>query len=290
VTKISAYAELDRFLAALPRAAMVNEIVSLTELNRDYVAQLLDLYANEVLVGYKTVAPYLSCEARILEVGAGLGLLSSFLTEQGYTVVSLEPVGMGFDFFSAGRKATEKCLISAPPQTLDISAEELNPDRHDAFDLIFSIHVLEHIERLDEAFAAMVGVLKPAGRMVHVCPNYSFPYDPHFGIPLLPFRPDLTAKILPAAIVDSPTWRSLNFINARCIRRLAHAHGLDAHFTKGQLASMIRRVQEDSHFAERHAGFASRLLAATRVLGVERVARILPSWLDSPMFVELRFQ
>ena len=72
--------------------------------------------------------------------------------------------------------------------------------------------------------------------------------------------------------------------------RLARRHGMEAQFTTGQLAAMIKRVQEDPIFAERHEGLAARALAATRAIGVERAARTLPAWLDSPMLVQLRFR
>ena len=136
----------------------------------------------------------------------------------------------------------------------------------------------------------MADVLEPSGLMVHVCPNYAFPYDPHFGIPLVPFRPDLTAMVLPRRIARSGAWHSLNFISAARLKRLTAQYGLEARFETGQLADMIRRVQDDPVFAERHGGFAAALLKATRTLGVEQAARMLPVWIDSPMLVELRFR
>jgi 2-polyprenyl-3-methyl-5-hydroxy-6-metoxy-1,4-benzoquinol methylase len=282
-------AELDRFLRDVPRALIVDEIVGLCGLERDQVAQLLETYLNEVPVGYATVAPHLSRDARILEVGSGLGLLSAFLAEQGYRIVSLEPIGTGFEFLTAGRQVVLRHLKGKPEQSLEIGAEELRADRHGRFNLIFSVHVLEHVEHLDEAFAAMAGVLEPTGLMVHLCPNYAFPYDPSFGVPLVPFRPALTKHLVPKGIGSSALWRSLNFITAQRVRRLARGHGMEAQFTTGQLANMIKRMQEDPIFAERHEGFAARALAAARAIGVERTTRMLPTWLDSPMLVELRF-
>ena len=282
--------ELERFLADVPRTTIVDKIVETCGLDRAETERLLEIYINEVSVGHGLIAPYLSPGLRILEVGSGLGVLSAFLSEQGYSVTSLEPVGKGFDFFSAGRQAVLRHVGEKPEQVLEIGAEELSWNRHGRFDLIFSVHVLEHLDHLDEAFDAMAGVLAPDGIMVHLCPNYTFPYDPHFGIPLLPFRPGLTRHLLPNSIRSSDLWRSLNFIKASRIRHLARSHGMEARFTKGQLANMIMRVQEDPIFAKRHSGFAARALAVASALGLDRAARIFPAFIDSPMLVELRFQ
>jgi len=282
------FPEITAFLDRLPRKQIIDEIVS-EGMDRGASEQRLDTYFNEVHVGYAAIAPYALANSRILEVGAGLGLLSAFLVQQGYQVTSLEPAATGFDFFSVTRNAVLRHLTQRPEQTLEVSAEVLDPAQHGLFDFVFSIHVLEHMDHLDGAFAAMTRVLKPGGRMVHLCPNYAFPYDPHFGIPLLPGRPNLTAGLLPKRITETDLWRSLNFVSAAKLSQLAAEHGLDARFKGGQLASMIRRVQEDPVFAARHSGFVSAMLKATRIFRIEHIAKAIPAWLDSPMLVELQF-
>ena len=36
------------------------------------------------------------------------------------------------------------------------------------------------------------------GAMIHMCPNYFVPYEPHFGIPLIPFAPRATQRFFRA--------------------------------------------------------------------------------------------
>lgn len=43
------------------------------------------------------------------------------------------------------------------------------------------------IETLSERINALVDALAPGGRMVHVCPNYIVPYEPHFQIIVMKF-------------------------------------------------------------------------------------------------------
>jgi 2-polyprenyl-3-methyl-5-hydroxy-6-metoxy-1,4-benzoquinol methylase len=68
------------------------------------------------------------------------------------------------------------------------------------FDLIFSNNVFEHVRDVQAALATLGALLRPGRVMVHNCPNYDVPYEPHFGIPLLPLRPASTARVLPKSI------------------------------------------------------------------------------------------
>ena len=124
---------------------------------------------------------------RILEVGAGLGLLSIFLHKRGHSVVALEPSTLAFDFFHLAKEEIKKRVGKDDlPRMIDKSAEQLTIEDGE-FDFIFSINVMEHVKELDLAFEAITRVLHPEGQWVNSCPNYYFPYEPHYGIILIPF-------------------------------------------------------------------------------------------------------
>jgi hypothetical protein len=127
----------------------------------------------------------------------------------------------------------------------------------------------------------MASVLAPGGIMLHTCPNYRVPYEPHYGVPLVPFRPQATATLRPR-LKDDPLWQSLNFVTAGDLRRFARRHGLAVEFQRGVLADVIARLATDEAFARRQgwAGRAARGLARAKVLGL--VNRIPPTWL-TPM-------
>jgi 2-polyprenyl-3-methyl-5-hydroxy-6-metoxy-1,4-benzoquinol methylase len=221
---------------------------------------------------------------RVLEVGAGLCLLSLFLRAQGHEVVALEPVGMGFDFFSA---ATCEILDNAKfcrLERLAIPAEALVRESHGEFDLIFSVHVLEHMADLDAAFAGMARVLSPQGAMIHLFPNYTVPYEPHFGIPLVPFFPRATAVLYRRQIsAAEDLWRSLNFITIRRFARLSRQHELSVEFRHGVLYDFLRRFADDPIFAARHRnGLVGPLFVGLRVLGLLSSMRHIPPRLATP--------
>jgi len=220
-------------------------------------------------------------DQRVLEVGAGSGVLSSILRSQGIDVTAVEPLIPGFGFFGAIRDE----LRDQAPQSLapldHRSAHELDPAKDGPFDRIFSINVVEHCKPLDEALTAMAGVLVPGGLMIHTCPNYRVPYEPHFRLPLLPFVPRATARLLPRLAGD-PVWQSLNFVTAGDMRRIARRTGLTVSFAPGVLADVTNRLKHDPAFAQRQgwAGRLAAMLAKANILGL--VNRLPPSWL-TPM-------
>jgi hypothetical protein len=92
--------------------------------------------------------------------------------------------------------------------------------------------------------------------MIHSCPNYTFPFEPHFGIPLIPLMPRLTRFFLPKSIKASGLWNSLNFISQTQVKRNAHANGMSCLFRTGTMSKSIKRLNQDPQFAERHQTIA----------------------------------
>jgi 2-polyprenyl-3-methyl-5-hydroxy-6-metoxy-1,4-benzoquinol methylase len=49
------------------------------------------------------------------------------------------------------------------------------------YDLIFSINVMEHLKDPYAVLNQMNTALKLGGKYRFFCPNYDFPFEPHFG-------------------------------------------------------------------------------------------------------------
>jgi SAM-dependent methyltransferase len=218
---------------------------------------------------------------RVLEVGAGCGLLSSILREQGINVTALEPFIAGFTFFNAIRDELAYQAIDHLVPLDQRMAQDLDPAKDGLFDVIFSINVIEHCKPLDEALAGMYRVLAPGGVMIHTCPNYRVPYEPHYQMPLIPIRPQATARFR-RGLRDEPLWQSLNFVTARDLRTFARRHGLTVRFMPGVLGDLLARLDTDQAFANRQgwAGRVAHALGRVGVLGA--VNRLPPTWL-TPM-------
>jgi 2-polyprenyl-3-methyl-5-hydroxy-6-metoxy-1,4-benzoquinol methylase len=226
MNKVAASIEgLERFSAGLPWAEL--EGVAMPYLNTDRAAAVafLKTLQLEARFGLNLILSQLSHDKRILEVGAGIGLLAGYLNSCGYQITALEPGLGGF-----GVSAALSTAVSTRPEfsslhRLDLPAEKLDADLQGGFDFIYSINVLEHIPDLENAVRGMGAVLENRGEMVHTCPNYFVPYEPHFGIPLVPLAPRFTVNFLPK-LKDSELWQSLNFITAARLNRACRAHGL----------------------------------------------------------------
>ncbi len=239
----------------------------------------LDVSLAEARFALQFVAPLLTDAGRVLEVGAGLGLLSSFLSTTGVDITTIEPGGEGFDGYRDTGRAIRAALGVDHP-THDVAVEDVDRELlGGTFDVIFSNNVLEHVHDVGAALTCLDALLAPGATMVHNCPNYAVPYEPHFGVPLLPLRPGATARILPRRVTDTGLWRSLNFVTVSDIRSIAT--NCDAHvtFERGLLADAFDRLREPE-FAARHTALA-RLAPILRPL--TRVLRTLPASMTTPM-------
>lgn len=226
----------------------------------------------------RTVAP--TTESRILEVGAGAGVVTAFMRNQGANIVGIEPARSSFEGFDPIRLGLE--AGGYDPELMPLRAEELEPAELGYFDLIFSVNVIEHLQPLFANLDGLARVLSPGARMVHTCPNYRVPYEPHLRTPLLPAAPGLTGRLWPR-LREDPVWATLNWVTAGSIRRFAQQHNLTLTFRSGQLSTTLDRLGYDPAFARRQQTLA-RVVA---IPGVKRALRVLPTTWATPMTFDL---
>lgn len=218
---------------------------------------------------------------RILEVGAGLGITSCFLARWAVNNVSLEPGGIGFERYRRLAELIREALGVAH-EHLTISAEELSPAEHGKVDLIFSNNVMEHVESVDVCLERLHSVLASGGRMIHNCPNYLVPYEPHYGLPLIPFYPETMARLLPKSITEQGLWKSLNFITLPQVAMIGKRLGATVEFQFGMMYQALVRLGDDAEFRARHRVLA-RLYPVLRTTGLRASLRFLPARFCTPM-------
>lgn len=284
---------LQDWIDSLDVDALVDEVVRAADAaDRAAARARIETYLNEAAVGLATLESALDADPRrLLEIGSGIGVLLRFLGGEGFEIVGIEPSsGGGFDFMETLGAAIETQRPLPPnARLLRLRVEELDPAEHGRFDLVYSINVIEHLSDLDTAFARMVGVLTDDGHMVHDCPNYVVPYEPHLAIPLVPGRPRWTRFVFPRRIAaHEDVWSSLNFVTAGTIVALARRHGLKARLRSGRMGSTFARLRDDAVFRRRQAWFlaalASNPVTATTVHAFLRA--VPPRW-ATPMVVEV---
>jgi len=232
--------------------------------------------------------------ASILEVGGGAFLLAYELAREGFAITAIEPTGVGFGALEElGEMVLELAAREGVvPKVFRCKAEKFRSDAR--YDLAFSVNVMEHVEAPDAAIERVSASLAPGASYRFLCPNYLFPYEPHFNIPTFGSK-RLTERLLRRRIhsntrVNDPTgvWKSLNWITVPQVRRMVAADtSLAIAFEKRTLASMIERAVGDVEFAKRRSAWmvtAIKVLRATRLL---RFAPLVPATYQPVMDVRL---
>ena len=150
-------------------------------------------------------------------------------------------------------------IISSYPQidltVLDIAVENFRSEEYGVFGVIFSNNVLEHIPDIESAFHGMVQVLSEEGVMVHSCPNYVVPFEPHLNIVAGKGLRRIAEWVNREKISrNRELWNSLNFITSFRVRKLCRRNALSVTFRKGTMYQAFLRLENDAGFSARHAG------------------------------------
>lgn len=122
---------------------------------------------------YEAVEPY--CKGTILEIGSGLGNISTFFIEDKKDI-HLSDIRANY------REALQNKFTSNTHPVLDIDIA--HPDFNaryasllGSFDSVFALNVVEHIKDDDLAVKNMLSLLKPGGEMVILVPAYQLLYN-----------------------------------------------------------------------------------------------------------------
>lgn len=247
---------------------------------------IFDVYAGEARFGRRYIANDLSRlekGAAVLEAGAGAMLLGCQLVREGFQVTALEPLGDGFSHFERLRSLVlERAVaLGCVPRMLNQPAEELAI--RDCFDYAFSINVMEHVINIKAVIANIGTSLRPAASYRFTCPNYLFPYEPHFDIPTL-FSKKITEKLFRSRIFETSTlpdpegtWKSLNWITTPQVAKIAkQLPELEIEFNRRFLVSTLERIGTDTEFALRRSGWMRFLVGGLLKLRLHRLTGFIP--------------
>ena len=255
-----------------------------------------DTWINEALFGYNQIQNYLNQlkpNDDVIEIGCGSGILLSLIKEnyKNINIQGIEPFGYGFD----NLRDLNKLIQSNGTEIHNISFEELDTTKK--FDLIFSINVFEHLNDWKKFLIKAKYLLKKDGKLIILCPNYGFPYESHFGIPII-INKKLTYLIFKNYIKNFEIkksniglWKSLNFVKKREVRSFLKTNNYCGDFKmidhKNIINNMITRSLNDGKFRERQK-FISFIAIFLRKTGIIKLLILFPDFLPY-MKLELFF-
>jgi ubiquinone/menaquinone biosynthesis C-methylase UbiE len=153
---------------------------------------------------------------RVLVVGAGTGAESFSMVERGAEVYGIEPNIDALEILKMKSKARQ---YPADRFTQEF-AEDLSYSEK-SFDFIYCFTVLEHVKNVERTIDEMLRVCRPNGIVCIVTPDYRFPVEQHYKLPMAPFSPKWLQFILlwlwrrPLAFL-----KDLNFVNTPQLNRL----------------------------------------------------------------------
>jgi 2-polyprenyl-3-methyl-5-hydroxy-6-metoxy-1,4-benzoquinol methylase len=222
-------------------------------------------------------------QAAILEVGAGAFLLTYLLASEGFAITAVEPVGVGFGALEELGQIVLELAARAGlrPDIVRCKAEDFESGHR--FDFAFSVNVMEHVDAPDIAVRKISATMAPGGSYRFLCPNYLFPYEPHFNIPTFGSKA-LTEKLMRRRILGNTRagdpaglWQSLNWITVPKVRAIAATDStLAVAFDKRTLVRMVERAVDDVEFASRRSRWVVSTIKAMQALGLLRVASLVP--------------
>lgn len=222
----------------------------------------LDLYVNEANFIYSLIEEDLNvAPMNFYEIGSGIGLLSRMVAEKGHTVMATEPATSGFGVVKVLQKVIEESFVTVlkAPIYYSVTAEELLPklqEKNIGFDYIFCANVVEHVSDLKGFFDAIIPQLNEHGKFRFICPNYLFPYEPHFGFFSLPSK-RLTRMIQKNRIKNSTIdkaekfFEDLSFPNIFKLNRILRKYKIFRQYDNLATKNYMKRAIEDKYFANR---------------------------------------
>jgi len=271
---------------------------SLIAPERPELIGLFITYQNEAIAARKFLDSSLielDAGAEILEVGGGILALAIQLASEGFKVTTVEPVGEGFsgisfimDIFS---EISKKENVSFNLKRVPI--EECAFDHK--FEFIFSINVMEHLKNPYSVLIQLVELLKQGAKYRFFCPNYDFPYEPHFGKWLFS-RKDRAFYLQKSRARSNLIYTdeifglhtSLNFLTLRRLKNSVKNIDIRLEPNRNALYEVLNRSNYDLELGERHP-IITKITRVLCWLKLHHLAKLVPSNFQPIMDVKASF-
>ena len=194
--------------------------------------------------------------------------------------VGIEPFGDGFSNLKELNSVVRKMGVK-----LEIEGYE---QHQSTYDFIYCVNVFEHVDDWRHFLSWAANSLKENGVFFVLCPNYGFPYEAHFRLPII-FNKKLTYNLFKKYIRKFEQdnqyvglWKSLNFVKKRAVIAFCNENTSELGFSMRDdisiIDDMVERVSEDAEFRKRQS-IIGRVATILKNLGVLNLVKKFSNFL-----------
>lgn len=258
-------------------------VVNLEYLRKKYLKnfhndeKLFDFVSADVIFGFKEISEILkknSSISSVLEIGSGSGVLLNEL-KTFFPHINFKGVDPNESGFHQYKKIYEN-LNERQFEIENMPIEKFSTKEN--FDLIFSINVLEHVRDWKKYIYQTSNLIRENGLNVILAPNYDFPYEPHFVIPIV-INKKITKfifnkKIKKSEIRDtgneSGLWDGLNIIGKKEVEKFLVKNNYSYYFDFSIKNRMLERIINDKEL-KRRQGIAGSIAIFAKNLHLDKL-------------------
>ena len=248
-----------------------NKYLRFFDENEDY----FNFIITDVMFGYKEIYQSIINNniKSVLEVGCGTGILISELKERFPEIkfTGLDPNESGFHDY---KNISKKVIHEEKSINIINSAIEAYTT-NETYDLIFSFNVFEHVKNQNEYLETTYNLLSQEGKSIIFAPNYDFPYEPHFILPII-INKKFTKKLFDKKIATHENktkefglWEGLNLNGKSSIETFLIKNNYDYIFDLDIKDRMIKRIFDDKYFKKRQ-GVAAKLAICGKFIFLDK--------------------
>lgn len=228
--------------------------------------------------GFSILSEYIPLDRKkykVLEIGSGSGTLLSMLSEKFKDIEfdGIEPFNIGFENNKKFKNINHRN---------NINVYEYNYEEHNLkkkYDLIFLINVFEHLNNWKHFLKTCKRWLNDDGKCIILCPNYNFPYESHFKIPII-YNKVITEILFKKQISkyenynnSKGLWDSLNFVKKTNVSRYCKSLNIKLVDNINVLDILLDRFIIDEEFNKRQI-FLGRIGVIIRKLKLLSLFRL----------------
>ena len=210
----------------------------------------------------------------IIEIGSGTGILLNELSDvfPKKNFFGLDPHESGFHYYENIKKKLPQ------KNNLKFKKAHLKDLSHsDKYDLIFSFNVFEHVGNQLNFIKDSYKLLRDDGKKIIFFPNYDFPYEPHFVIPLI-INKSITFRLFKNKINNHEKntneiglWKGLNFNGRRKIKKMLTNERIRFEFDNSIKEKIFERIINDpSKYFKKRQNFVSKLALLSKKLYLDK--------------------